>query len=108
MTYNVLLQPLAQADLEEAFLRAAGHAPDTATLWLSRFHAALQTLSEQPTRCGSAVESKKLRRDLRQLLFGAKPNVFRAIFLIDGSTVRILRICRASRRSLTRKELGSP
>jgi plasmid stabilization system protein ParE len=107
MTHKVRLQPLAENDLEEAYLWAAKNAPETAGLWLARFQAALLTLSEQPERCGFAPEHKKLKRELRQLLFGRKPNVFRAVFLIDGEFVRIVRIRRGSRRQLTRKELGS-
>jgi plasmid stabilization system protein ParE len=108
MTYKVRLQPLAENDLEDAYLWAAKSAPETAGLWLARFQAALLTLAEQPERSGFAPEHKKLKRELRQLLFGRKPNVFRAVFLIDGNVVRIIRIRRGSRRQLTRKELGTP
>ena len=107
MKYMVRLQQLAETDLEEAYLWAAKHAPATAARWLARFHEALQTLAVNPQRCGFAPEHKKLNRELRQYLFGRKPNVFRSVFLTDGQIVRILRIRRASRRPLTRKELDS-
>ncbi len=42
--------------------------------------------------------------ELREILFGRRPNVYRVIFLIDGDTVRVLRIRRAQRRPLTRKQ----
>jgi plasmid stabilization system protein ParE len=108
MTYKVRLQPLAENDLEEAYLWAAKSAPETAGLWLARFQAALLTLAELPQRCGLAPEHKKLKRELRQLLFGRKPNVFRAVFLMDGNIVQIIRIRRCSRRQLTREELEAP
>ncbi len=108
MAFEVRLQLLAENDLDEAYLWAAKSAPETAGLWLARFQAALLTLAEQPERCGFAPEHKKLKRELRQLLFGRKPNVFRAVFLIDGNVVRIVRIRRGSRRQLTQKELGTP
>src|SRR5215470_8005111 len=106
MTYKVRLQPLAESDLNEAFLWAAKNAPETARLWLTRFQAALNSLAEHPQRCGFAPEHKKLKRELRQLLFGRTPNVFRAVFLIDGEVVRIIRIRRGARRQMTRKELS--
>jgi len=106
MRYRVQLQPPAEQDLEEAYLWAAKHAPETAARWLLRFHESLGTLSSSPERCGLAPEHRKLNRQLRQLLYGKKPNVFRAIFLVDGEIVRILRIRRASRRYLKREELG--
>ena len=99
------LQPLAERDLEDAYLWAARHAPDEAARWLDRFQEALESLALNPERCGLAPEHQKLRRELRQLLFGRKPNVFRAVFLTDGAVVRVLRIRRAARRFLRRKEL---
>lgn len=43
--------------------------------------------------------------ELREIHFGKKPNVYRVIFIVDGETVRALRIRRAQRRSLTRKQV---
>jgi plasmid stabilization system protein ParE len=108
MIYRVRLQPPAQRDLDEAYLWAARHAPETAARWLSRFEGALQTLSRNPQRCMLAPEHKKMKREIRQYLFGRKPNVFRAVFLIVDDTVRIVRIRRATRRPLTKRELGQP
>jgi plasmid stabilization system protein ParE len=105
MQYEVRLQPPAVDDLDEAYLWAAKHAPETAGRWLSRFQESLQTLAINPERCGFAPEHRKLKRELRQLLFGHRPNVFRAVFLIDGDVVRIVRIRRSLRRPLTKKEL---
>ena len=106
MSFQVRLQPLAEVDLDEAYVWAARHAPDTAGRWVNRFREALQGLSENPRRFGFAPEHKKLKRELRQMLFGRRPNIFRAVYLIDGNIVQILRIRRASRRRLTRRELG--
>jgi mRNA-degrading endonuclease RelE of RelBE toxin-antitoxin system len=72
---------------------------------LERFYETLDTLGENPDRCALAPESKKLRRDLRQLLFGRKPNVFRVIFSIHEDEVEVVRIRRASRRPLRRADL---
>ena len=106
MKYEVRLQPPAESDLEDAYHWVAEQAPETAARWLARFQDALQSLALNPERCGFAPEHKKLKRDLRQLLFGRKPNVFRAVFLTDGALVRVMRIRRAAQRFLTRKELG--
>src|SRR5262245_13456578 len=105
MKYDVRLQPPAVRDLEEAYVWAANHAPLTAERWLARFQEALQTLGTNPLRCAFAPEHRKAKRDLRQLLFGKKPNVFRAVFLIEGEVVRVLRIRRAARRPLKQKDL---
>ena len=106
MTYRVRLQPAALEDLDQAYRYAARNARATAARWFNRFYEALHTLSQNPERCSFASENRKSTRELRQLLYGRKPNVFRAVFTIEGSTVWILRIRRAARRPLTRKELG--
>jgi plasmid stabilization system protein ParE len=105
MTYRVLLQRLAVQDLEDAYTWAAQRAPETAANWLDRFEAELQGLGTNPRRCSLAREHGKVELELRELLFGKRPNVFRAIFLIDGGTVRVLRIRRAQRLPLTAQQL---
>lgn len=105
MRYEVRLQPLAEKDLEEAYVWAAERAPATAAKWLRRFEESIQSLRQHPERCALAIESKRLGRELRQLNVGRKPHVFRTVFLIDGGIVRILRIRRATRRPLRQGEL---
>ena len=107
MIYLVRIEPLADSDLEEAYLWAQRHAPFTAARWLQRLHAAVQSLSRRPERCALAPEHKRFKFEIRQLLFGKKPNVFRILFLIEGDEVRVLRIRRASRRYLSRREFGN-
>ncbi len=105
MQYRVVLQRLANQDLEDAYARAAENAPETAARWLDRFHQALSTLGNHPERCPFARENSKVDVELREFLFGKKPYVFRVVFTIDGQNVRILRIRRAQRRFLTRKQI---
>ena len=105
MSCRVRLQRLANQDLEEAYARAARNAPQAAARWLDRFQSALHVLSHNPERCPFAKENAKVDLELREFHFGNKPHVFRVIFTIDGETVRILRIRRAQRRFLTRKEI---
>jgi plasmid stabilization system protein ParE len=84
---------------------AARKAPATAARWLDRFQTALQRLDTNPQRCPRAREQRKVDIELREILFGKTPNVFRVIFMIDADTVRVLRIRRAQRRPLTRKQI---
>lgn len=105
MKYRVVIQRLALEDLEESYLWATRRAPQTAARWLNRFHAELQTLADNPQRRSRAPENEKVHREIRQMLFGRRPNVFRAVFTIDGDQVRVLRIRIAARRYLTKREL---
>jgi plasmid stabilization system protein ParE len=105
MTYRVIVQRLAIQELDDAFVWAARKAPATAARWLDRFQATLRQLGTNPQRCPRAREHRKVDVELREILFGKRPNVYRVIFMIDGDTVRVLRIRRAQRRPLTRKQI---
>ena len=107
MTYLVRLQPAAVEDLDEAFKYAAKHAPETAERWLQRFQSHIaRDLSHHPERCQLAIEDRKSNRTLHQYLFGKRRNVHRVIYTIENQTVWVLRIRRAQRRPLTRRQLG--
>lgn len=104
--HQIVLQTRASQDLEEAYLHAARRAPLTATSWVNRFHEALRTLESNPERCPLAPENRKTARaELREFLFGRRPNIFRVIFFVDGNIVRILRIRRAARRLLSYRDI---
>ena len=104
--YKVVLHSQAQADLDDAYRNAARQAPQTASRWVDRFEQALTSLSRHPERCPLAVESRFTSEDVHEFHFGRRPNVFRVLFWIDGSRVRILRIRRASRRSMRSGEIN--
>ena len=105
MIYRVFVQPTAEEDLLAAYRWAAKAAPISAARWLGRFRDALQSLAQAPTRCPVASESRKVDLELRELHFGKHPNVFRVLFTIHAETVYVLRIRRAQRKPLTRREL---
>ena len=106
MSFRVIIEPRAEADLEAAYLWAKERAPTTAARWLNRFHKALESLSALPERCGVAPESSDVDIEVRQLLFGHKPNVWRALFAIDGDEVRVLHVRRAAMENAGRSDLG--
>ncbi len=87
MTFRVVIQRLARHDLNEAYRRAARRAPQTARWWLERFQAGLATL-KPILDVALSPESRKLPTVLREYLFGRRPHVFRAVFVIDGDYVR--------------------
>jgi plasmid stabilization system protein ParE len=105
MSYRVVVQRLARLDLEGYFLYAARRAPFTATRWYDRFKEAIGRLANRPQRYGFAPENRKVELELRQFLFGRKPNVYRVVFTIEPGIVRVLRIRRGQRRFLTRTEI---
>ena len=105
MKYKVVLQQIAAADLTGYYDYAAQHSPIDALRWLERFEVALQSLDERPDRCSLAREHGKVDAEIREFHVGKRPYVFRVIFTIDGEIVRILRIRRSQRKTLSADDL---
>jgi plasmid stabilization system protein ParE len=105
VTFRVVLQRLAAAELQDDYDDAARHSPLDADRWLDRFLLALKSLEERPERCSPVREHKKVGVELREFLFGKRPWVFRVAFVADGDTARILRVRRAQRRPLSADDL---
>jgi hypothetical protein len=105
MTYRVVITENAKANLRSYYLRAAERAPLTAGRWLNRFEEALAGLAQSPQRCGLAPENELVADEIRQLLFGKKPRVFRALLTIAGEEVQVLHIRRATMDTAASDEL---
>jgi hypothetical protein len=79
MEYGVELAARAARDLEILYLeKNAAESPDAAR-WYNGLEQAVYTLETHPNRCPSAPEARKVKRQLRHLLYGAKPHVYRVI-----------------------------
>lgn len=105
MTYEVLIQPIAKRDLVRIYRWVSRYAPVTAAKWLERFQQRIASLARLPERCPLARENHKVSLEIRELHFGRYPSVFRVIFTIKQNEVRVLRIRRAQRRDLSRREI---
>jgi len=68
------------------------HAGDTGLRWFQGLQEAIATLSDLPERCPLAPENKNFPFEVRHLLYGRKPHVYRIVFTIEGDTVYILHI----------------
>ena len=69
--------------------------------WFVALDDAFDSLAKYPTRCTIAPESERFPFEVRQLIYGRKPNVYRILFTIEGRTVRVLHI-RHGRRKPTK------
>ena len=105
MTYFVIVTQKAKRDLRHYYAVAAEHAPETAARWLSRFEAALQTLSTNPTRCPLAPEIDLVDHTVYQFFYGKRSGRYRALFIIDGDRVLILHIRRGTMDKATEGDL---
>ena len=99
MAFRVELSNEALTDAEGLYEWLTEAAPVRGPLWFSRLMAAIQSLQTFPQRCAYATENERFPFEVRQLLFGRKPNVYRVLFTIEGNTVFVLRI-RGPRQAL--------
>jgi plasmid stabilization system protein ParE len=86
---NAILEWLLGQEAGEAGMR-----------WFERLQEALGSLANLPGRCPLAAENISVPFEMRQLLYGSKPHVYRILFTIDGSTVYILHIRHGRRKRL--------
>jgi plasmid stabilization system protein ParE len=106
MTYKLVIQPSALADLDEAYRWIAQQSPESAADWFNRFVEALFTLEQFPRRCEVAPESKFVGREIRQLLYGRRSGVYRALFAIQAREVHILHTRHAAHSTMASDEFG--
>ena len=100
MKYRVIMTPVAEADLESAFLWIWDRSPLNAERWKERLLKCVDSLELMPARCGLAPEAQLLHREIRQLLFGKRRGIYRIRFEIRDDRVVVLRIRHGAMRFL--------
>ena len=101
MARQVNLQPGAYADIREiAGFIARRVSPHAAARWHARIHAALGRLATDADRWPEADEAASLGIDLRMMLNGKRPHVYRVLFTFDDENVNVLRIRHAAQDRL--------
>ena len=76
------------------------HAVEAGLRWRQGLEEAIASLSDLPARCPLAPENKSFPFEVRHLLYGRKPHVYRVLLTIEGNTVFILHIRHARRNPL--------
>ncbi len=79
MTYRANISAQAQRDLDRIYRNIQAESYDQAANWFNGLHDALGNLSDMPHRNPMTLEDPSLRH----LLYGSKPHVYRAIYVID-------------------------
>jgi len=94
MRYPVVLNDRAGGQLEAAFQWwSENRSESQAIRWYNGFLDALDSLRTNPERCSVALESPRLGREIRQLLFGLGPRpTHRALFAIHPDKVYVFSI----------------
>lgn len=109
MKHHVRVGASAKREIAEAYQWLLDNAPRVhAVAWLDGLQAAVRGLDTMPNRHGLAREAKAGRIDVRQLLYGKRPHVYRVLFIVSGDTVHVLHVRHAARNQLRRGELDLP
>lgn len=93
MTFRVEITASAEHDLdlilEWLLSQKAG---ETGLRWFVAMEEAIASLAEFPERCPIAPEGSLFPLEVRQLLYGKSPHVYRILFTVAGKTVYVLHI----------------
>src|SRR5689334_14811128 len=105
MAYDVNITEKALQDADAIVEWIKERSPNRAADWLSGLRDMIVSLDEFPKRCQMAPESHDLGRDIRQLLYGKRPHIYRILFEIREETVFILRIRHGAQAPLQAEDL---
>jgi plasmid stabilization system protein ParE len=76
------------------------HAGDAGVRWFLALQDAIGSLTEFPERCPLAPESIAFPFEVRHLLYGHTPHVYRILFTIENKTVFVLHVRHGRRQPL--------
>jgi plasmid stabilization system protein ParE len=105
MRYSIRITATALAEIDRALDWYIEQSASAAARWYDRVLAAIESLAENPQRCGLAPEKEWFGAPIRQLLVGKRRGVYRVIFEIRNTTVYVLRVRHGSRDFLNPGEL---
>jgi toxin ParE1/3/4 len=104
MAYLVSITALAERDFASLYREIYAEEFDAALKWYRGLKEAVLSLEEQPNRCPVTPE----KAQLRHLLYGNKPHVYRVIFRVveKHKRVDVLHIRHGARDKLKAREVG--
>jgi plasmid stabilization system protein ParE len=108
MSYQVRVLARALLDLDDIVGFIAERSPEGAARLVASFEAALARLESNPFVAPIASESEELGEEVRHILFRTRAGrTYRALFIIVGDEVRVLRIRGPGQRPLRPSSLGA-
>jgi plasmid stabilization system protein ParE len=96
MSYQIIVLPTADEELQNAAHWIAQYSPQKSTLWYFEAIQAINSLQNFPARCPFAPERKIFGIDIRHLLF----DKYRILFVIEDESVLVLRFRHQAQRTL--------
>lgn len=103
MAFQVKTTAKARRDLDGILNRLLSQEAGEAGLrWFQGLRQAVATLADFPQRCALAPENAVFPFEVRHLLYGRKPHVYRIIFTVEGNTVPVLHIRHGRRQPIAK------
>ena len=106
MLRKVEIHPEAATDLRRITLFISKRVSSkSAATWYDRIKAAMSRLANEANQWPQADDAVELGIDLREMLHGRRPHVYRILFTIDGDLVNVHRIRHAAQDRLSQDDL---
>jgi plasmid stabilization system protein ParE len=104
MAFSVEISAQAESDAD-AILEwlLSQHAGETGVRWFLALDDAIASLATFPERCPLAPEDARFPFEVRQLLYGRKPHLYRILFALEGETVNVLHIRHGRRKPISER-----
>jgi plasmid stabilization system protein ParE len=103
--YRVIITQKALREIDEIVAGVLHHAPRTVGQWYGQLMDAIDGLEWMPRRYPLAKEAKRLKLDLFDMPYGKRRGTIRVLFKIEGETVTVVHVRRASRVSVQLEDL---
>ena len=101
MKHRVEITETAAAEVEEAWSWLALRSRTAADRWKAALLEAVSKLEMAPLLHGPSPESEYFGREIRELLYGKRPAIYRILYEVRGNVVRVLRVRHGARRPLS-------
>lgn len=103
MAFRVKTSAKAKRDLDSILAWLSSQEAGEAGLrWFQGLREAVASLAHSPQRCPLAPEDAVFPFEVRQLLYGRKPHVYRVLYAIEGNTISVLHVRHGRRRPITK------
>lgn len=104
MSFRVIIEPSAEADIESAYDWIAEQAPMNAALWFNSIQRSIASLDTMAERYSTAPEDPAFSYEMRQLIHGS----YRVLFTIREKSVYVLHVRHGARLPMKPGEIQPP
>jgi len=104
MEFQVQITKSAEIEIEVAYEWLKERNPSHSDRWFRELMDKVATLQVKPRRCTLAIENDVFPEEVRQLLYGKRPNVYRILFVIRNDIVYIIHVRHSKQALLTAED----